>query len=156
MSEPAPPAAGRGQGLPPELRAGLRDLLRALASTRVTELELSRGGARLHLRRRPRPDADLPAAPLSEAEPRPAESGLATIRAGLVGTFYRAPRAGGEPLSGVGAQVAVGQALGVIETLELVNEVVAPVAGTVRALLVEDGASVEYGQPLIVIEPEPA
>lgn len=153
MSEPdagrPAPDAARG-ALPPEVRAGIQELLRTLAGTRITELEVASGSLRLRLQRQ----AGLPiTGTVPTATPEPPDGRTATLHAGTVGTFHRAARAGGEPLAREGSVVAAGQPVGVIATLELVNEVISPIAGTVRQIVVDDGAPVEYGQPLVVIEP---
>lgn len=63
---------------------------------------------------------------------------------------------GGKPLVTVGATVREGQVVGAIEALQVYNEVEASSAGTVREILVEEGQPVEYGQPLLVVEPHHA
>ena len=71
----------------------------------------------------------------------------------MVGTFYRAPSPGRARTSSRSAsRVAKGQTLCIIEAMKLLNEIESDVAGTVKAILVENGQPVEYGQPLFVIE----
>jgi acetyl-CoA carboxylase biotin carboxyl carrier protein len=69
----------------------------------------------------------------------------------MVGTFYRSASPGAKAFVEVGDSVAVGDALCIIEAMKLMNEIEADVAGTVKAILIENGQPVEYGQPLIVI-----
>jgi biotin carboxyl carrier protein len=62
-------------------------------------------------------------------------------------------KAGGKPLVGVGDIVREGQVVAAIESLNVHNEVEATVSGRVREILIEDGQSVEYGQPLVILDP---
>jgi acetyl-CoA carboxylase biotin carboxyl carrier protein len=68
-----------------------------------------------------------------------------------VGLFWRAPSPGAPPFVEVGAAVAEGDTLAIVEVMKLMNHVVAPVAGVVKAIAPENGEAVEYGQPLVVI-----
>jgi acetyl-CoA carboxylase biotin carboxyl carrier protein len=61
---------------------------------------------------------------------------------------------GADPFVEVGAKVAVGDTVAIVEVMKLMNHVTAPTPGTVNAILVDNGASVEFGQTLLVIEPE--
>ena len=70
----------------------------------------------------------------------------------MVGTAYLAPAPGAEPFVEVGETVKEGQTLLIIEAMKTMNQIPAPRAGTVTAILVEDGQPVEYGEPLVVIE----
>jgi acetyl-CoA carboxylase biotin carboxyl carrier protein len=93
------------------------------------------------------PAAAAPAAPAAPAEP----TGH-TLKSPMVGTFYRAPSPGAPNFAEVGQVVTKGQTLCIIEAMKLLNEIESDVAGTVKAILVENGQPVEYGQPLFVIE----
>ncbi len=75
-----------------------------------------------------------------------------TVKSPMVGSFYRAATPGGDPFVQVGQQVNVGQALCIIEAMKLLNEIEADKAGTVKAILVENGQPVEFGQAMFVIE----
>jgi acetyl-CoA carboxylase biotin carboxyl carrier protein len=75
------------------------------------------------------------------------------VGAPLVGIFRPSMNAGGKPMIGVGDVVREGQVVAAIEALNVFNEVETPRAGRVREILVRDGQPVEYGQPLVVIEP---
>ncbi|NIP72400.1 MAG: acetyl-CoA carboxylase biotin carboxyl carrier protein, partial [Gammaproteobacteria bacterium] len=70
----------------------------------------------------------------------------------MVGTFYRAPSPGNPPFVEVGQRVNVGDTLCIIEAMKMFNQIEADKAGTVAAILVENGQPVEYGQPLFIIE----
>lgn len=73
------------------------------------------------------------------------------VKAPMVGTFYRASSPGAEPFVEVGSVVKIGDTLCIIEAMKLLNELEADVAGTVKAILVENGQPVEYGEPLFII-----
>jgi acetyl-CoA carboxylase biotin carboxyl carrier protein len=73
------------------------------------------------------------------------------VKAPMVGTFYRASSPGAEPFVEVGSVVKIGDTLCIIEAMKLLNEIEAEQAGTVKAILVENGQPVEYGEPLFII-----
>jgi len=94
-----------------------------------------------------------PAAPAPVAAPAaPPEPTGHTLKSPMVGTFYRAPSPGAPNFVEVGQAVVKGQTLCIIEAMKLLNEIESDVAGKVKAILVENGQPVEYGQPLFVIE----
>ena len=93
--------------------------------------------------------APAAAAPAPAAPPEPKGHQL---KSPMVGTFYRAPSPGAPPFIEVGQQVTKGQTLCIIEAMKLLNEIESDVSGTVKAILVENGQPVEYGQPLFTIE----
>ena len=70
----------------------------------------------------------------------------------MVGTVYLAPEPGASPFAALGATVAEGQTVLIIEAMKTMNHIPAPRAGVVKRLLVEDGSAVEYGAPLMIIE----
>jgi len=71
----------------------------------------------------------------------------------FVGTFYRKPNPDSQNYVSLNERVEKGQVLCIVEAMKLMNEIEADVAGTVVAILVEDGSPVEYGQPLFKIAP---
>ena len=75
-----------------------------------------------------------------------------TVDSPMVGTFYRAPSPGAKAFVEVGQRVNVGDTLCIIEAMKMLNQIEADKAGTVSAILVENGQPVEFGQPLFVIE----
>ncbi|WP_432573704.1 acetyl-CoA carboxylase biotin carboxyl carrier protein [Kineococcus sp. SYSU DK005] len=101
------------------------------------------------------PAAAAPAAPAAAAGAA-VEEDLHTVRAPLVGTFYAAPSPDEAPYVSPGETVTVGQTLGIVEAMKLMNSIVSDVAGTVVEVLVENGSSVEFDQPLVRIEPADA
>ncbi|MCS6875851.1 MAG: acetyl-CoA carboxylase biotin carboxyl carrier protein [Aquificaceae bacterium] len=74
------------------------------------------------------------------------------IKSPLVGTFYRSPSPGAPPFVEVGDIVSPGQVLCIVEALKVMNEIESDVAGKVVKILVENGETVEYGQPLFLID----
>ncbi|HUL95501.1 MAG TPA: acetyl-CoA carboxylase biotin carboxyl carrier protein [Usitatibacter sp.] len=84
-----------------------------------------------------------------EAAPEPKGHQL---KSPMVGTFYRAPSPGAPPFVEIGQAVTKGQTLCIIEAMKLLNEIESDAAGTIKAILVENGQPVEYGQPLFLIE----
>ena len=70
----------------------------------------------------------------------------------MVGTAYLSPNPEAKPFIAVGATVGAGDTLLIIEAMKTMNPILAPAAGTVKALLVENGQPVEYDQPLVVVE----
>jgi acetyl-CoA carboxylase biotin carboxyl carrier protein len=87
---------------------------------------------------------------VSQSEEAAAHPG--TVSSPMVGTAYRSPEPGAPPFVEVGARVAAGQTLLIIEAMKTMNHIPSPKAGKVIAILIEDGQPVEYGEPLVVIE----
>ena len=73
------------------------------------------------------------------------------VKSPMVGTFYRAPSPGADPFVEIGQSVKEGDTLCIIEAMKLLNEIEADASGTLKAILVENGQPVEFGEPLFVI-----
>ena len=97
----------------------------------------------------PAPLAAAPASAPAEAPPPAVEGHV--VKAPMVGTFYRSSSPNSKPFAELGQAVSVGDTLCIIEAMKLMNEIEADAAGTVKAVLVENGQPVEYGQPLFLI-----
>jgi acetyl-CoA carboxylase biotin carboxyl carrier protein len=99
--------------------------------------------------------APIPPAPAAAAavvvEAAPVAVGH-TVKSPMVGTFYRSAQPGAEAIITVGQTVKEGDTLCIIEAMKLMNEIEADKSGVVKAILVENGNPVEYGQPLFIIE----
>jgi len=130
------------------------DLVHSLATvmrqSSITELDLDLGDVSLRLRR-PVPDHDggemrLESELRATTEPNSPEI---LITAPMIGTFYAAPTPGAQPFVVEGDEVYVGQTIGIIEAMKIMNEIAADRAGVVEAILVENGQPVEYGSPLM-------
>ena len=143
----------------------LADLLEALdqlAGTEFHEVDLRVGGARLRVARGPAatvaaavpsPVATPPAVSVDDGSADGAASGLETVTAPMVGTFYRRPRPDAEPFVSVGDRVRKGQVLCIIEAMKLMNNIEAEHGGEIVEILPEDGAAVQFGDRLFAIRP---
>ena len=140
----------------------LADLLEALdqlAGTEFHEVDLRVGGARLRVARGPAATvaaalpAAAPAAPADDGAVDAAASGLETVTAPMVGTFYRRPRPEAEPFVSVGDRVRKGQVLCIIEAMKLMNNIEAEHSGEIMEILPEDGSAVQFGDRLFAIRP---
>ena len=141
----------------------IRDLAGILNDTNLTEIEVESDDLRVRVSRQAAAQSySLPAA-LPAAAPAPQAPAVAQPSAGadtaknaipspMVGTAYRSPAPGSEPFIQVGQSVREGQTLLIIEAMKTMNQIPSPRAGTVSAILVEDGQPVEYGEPLVVID----
>lgn len=94
----------------------------------------------------------LAAAGTSVGAPLPDGEDVVPVTAPMVGTFYQAPEPGAEPFVRVGDDVAVGQTVGIVEAMKLMNPICAEIAGRVVAVAVDDGEPVEFGQVLLTLE----
>ncbi|HEY1940801.1 MAG TPA: acetyl-CoA carboxylase biotin carboxyl carrier protein [Roseiarcus sp.] len=128
----------------------------------LSEIEVEHAGLRVRVARdRAAPVAQLVAAPVSvaapaapvaaPAEPSPAEHAGA-VKSPMVGTAYLRPSPEAKPFVEVGSVVKAGEKIMLVEAMKTFNEIVAPRAGKVTHIFVEDGAPVEFDQPLMVIE----
>jgi len=95
---------------------------------------------------RDEPKAAPPASPAAEA---PSEGHV--VKSPMVGTFYRSPSPDAKAFVEVGEAVKEGQTICIVEAMKLMNEIECDATGTVKAILVENGQPVEYGQPLFII-----
>jgi acetyl-CoA carboxylase biotin carboxyl carrier protein len=90
------------------------------------------------------------AAPAAEAA-EPAQADGHAVKSPMVGTFYRTPSPNSKSFVEVGQTVKVGDTLCIIEAMKLMNEIESDVAGVVKAILIENGQPVEYGEPLFIV-----
>jgi acetyl-CoA carboxylase biotin carboxyl carrier protein len=158
----------------------IKALLDAFESSDWQEMTITIGADRLHVSRDPSTNGALvaPVPPPASASPArvppappsppPAAAPSATtppsaapvdavgtvIASPSVGLFWRAPSPSSPPFVEVGARVSAGDTVGIVEVMKLMNHVVAPVAGSVTAIHVANGDMVEFGQPLVVVDPE--
>ncbi|MEU7810882.1 biotin/lipoyl-containing protein [Pseudonocardia sp. NPDC049154] len=103
------------------------------------------------------PAPAAPAAVAAPAEPRPQDASSAddhVLTAPSVGVFWRSPSPGAPPFVEVGSTVAVGDTIGIVEVMKLMNNVTADVAGTVTAVFPANAEHVEFGTPLVAIRPD--
>jgi acetyl-CoA carboxylase biotin carboxyl carrier protein len=120
--------------------------------TEVVELARTLPGElrRLTVRRGDRAAAPEPGPP---ARPVPVPEPTVAVRAPLVGTFYLAPSPGADPFVRPGDEVEIGQTLGILEAMKLMNPIIADDPGVVAEILVGDAESVEYDQVLMRLHP---
>jgi acetyl-CoA carboxylase biotin carboxyl carrier protein len=145
----------------------IRELAGLLEETGLTEIEIEIEGQRVRVARGVNLTTTLtttsnggslePREQPRESVQRSAQTEDVAVHPGavtspMVGTAYRSPEPGAPPFIEVGSRVAAGQTLLIIEAMKTMNQIPSPKAGTVIAILIEDGQPVEYGEPLVVIE----
>jgi len=143
----------------------IRNLASLLTETDLTEIEIEQDDFRIRVARNistqpvhvsaPTPVAAAPAvAPAAETASEKADPAKhpGAVPSPMVGTAYFSPAPGAKPFVQVGDKVAAGQTVMIVEAMKTMNQIPAPRAGTVSAILVEDGQPVEYGEPLMIIE----
>jgi acetyl-CoA carboxylase biotin carboxyl carrier protein len=143
----------------------LKTLIDLVETSGIAELEIQEGEERVRITRAPaqptqpmlfHAPAPLPApapiasAPVAGAPVEPVEEGH-TVKSPMVGTFYRAASPGAPAFVEVGDTVSQGDTLCIVEAMKLMNEIEADAGGTIKAILVENGQPVEFGQPLFLI-----
>jgi acetyl-CoA carboxylase biotin carboxyl carrier protein len=142
----------------------LKTLIELVESSGIVELEISEGEERVRITRTVAPTQQLyapapqpvavavPVAVAPAAEPaKPAVVEGHVVKSPMVGTFYRSASPGSKAFVDVGQNVNSGETLCIIEAMKLLNEIEADQSGVVKAILVENGQPVEFGQPLFVI-----
>ncbi|WP_029057413.1 acetyl-CoA carboxylase biotin carboxyl carrier protein [Stappia stellulata] len=143
-----------------------QDLIRQLAvlldETNLSEIELERDDFRVRVARQisieapvaaPAASAPAPAAPAAPAEATSDPAGHpGAVPSPMVGTAYLAAEPGARNFVEIGDTVAAGDPLLIVEAMKTMNQIPAPRAGRVTAILVEDGQPVEYGEPLVILE----
>jgi acetyl-CoA carboxylase biotin carboxyl carrier protein len=147
----------------------VKKLIELLEESAVAEIEIHEGEESVRISRASKVAApqhtviEVPAA-MPASTPRAAAAGAAldpggesgqkvadAITAPMVGTYYGASTPGGPPFTAVGKRVSRGEVLCIIEAMKVMNQIESDRDGVVRAILVENGQPVEYGQPLIVV-----
>ncbi|MFO1148652.1 MAG: acetyl-CoA carboxylase biotin carboxyl carrier protein [Alsobacter sp.] len=157
----------KDQPIDPKL---VRELARLLTETDLSEIEVEKGDLRIRVARQVTATAVYAAPPPAPASavaaahsPAPTEntgpglraesvSSPGTVTSPMVGTAYRRASPEAKPFVEVGSVVRAGEKVLLIEAMKTFNEITAHRAGTVTAILVDDGQPVEYGEPLMVIE----
>jgi len=138
----------------------VRELAALIEETGLSEIEIERDGVRVRVARQTR----IEAVPIAPAAPEGARTETANllppdpsthpgvVPSPMVGTAYLAPEPGAAPFIQIGARVAQGQTLLIIEAMKTMNHIPAPKAGVVSAILVGNGQPVEFGEPLAIVE----
>src|ERR1700730_16791899 len=151
--EPKPDGSPPAAAIDTELVEILAQLVTRLG---LSEIEVAKGDFKIRVARQLsaaiiQPAGTPPQAAATGAPSAPAD-GPGTVKSPMVGTVYLRSSADAAPFVEVGAQVKTGDKVLLVEAMKTFNEILAPRAGTVTGILVEDGQPVEYGQPLLVIE----
>ncbi len=148
----------------------LKKLIDLVQESGISELEVTEGEEKVRIANfvaapaqpqmhymAPAPVAHAPGVPSVNLDDDDEEDEEGSIPAGhvvkspMVGTFYRSSSPGAKPFADIGQAVATGDTLCIVEAMKLMNEIETEFAGVVKAILVENGQPVEYGQPLFVI-----
>lgn len=144
----------------------IKKLIDLLQESDLAELEIKEGEEVVRLSRIPKTAAPAVAAPVAGAATPVATAPAVTVadvpaadalpaghvvKAPMVGTFYASATPGTPAFVKVGQQVKAGETLGIIEAMKMFNQIEADVAGTVQAVLVENGQPLEFDEPMFVI-----
>jgi len=149
----------------------IKKLIDLLEESNLAELEIKEGEEVVRLSRVPKGMMQMAPAPVAApvqvaapaaapvaaapaADAPPAAKGLPdghVVKAPMVGTFYASATPGAAAFVKVGQQVKAGETLGIIEAMKMFNQIEADVAGTVQAILIENGQPVEFDEPMFVI-----
>ena len=145
----------------------IKKLIDLVSDSGIAELEITEGEERVRINRfgpaapqammmpqyAQQPYAPPPGAPVAavEAVAAPVEQEGHRVKSPMVGTFYRSATPGAKPFVEVGQSVNAGDTLCIIEAMKMLNEIEADAGGVIKAILVENGHPVEYGEPLFVI-----
>ncbi|NPB07431.1 MAG: acetyl-CoA carboxylase biotin carboxyl carrier protein [Aquificae bacterium] len=146
----------------------IKELINLVKNSNIKSLKIEQGDLRIHIEThreaQPAPQTSKPTEKKKEEDYKhieilpPAEDvekedkKYHVIKSPLVGTFYRSPAPGAPPFVEVGDIVSPGQVLCIIEALKVMNEIESDVRGRIEKILVENGETVEYGQPLFLID----
>jgi len=142
----------------------VRQLAELLDETRLTEIEVQDGERKIRVARTvtvaapvaaaaPAPAAAPSAAPAAApAAPVAAGDHPGTVKSPMVGTCYLAASPEAKDFVTIGQTVAAGDTLLIVEAMKVMNPILAPRAGTVKAILIDNGQPVEFDQPLVVVE----
>ena len=165
VTDPARAKPKRARAQPPDADlAFVRELAHLLQQTNLSEIEIDRGDLHIRLARHAAaaPAPHHAAAPQQMLAPPPAAPGRMAaeseeanphaVPSPMVGTAYRRASPDAKAFVEVGSKVAAGEKILLIEAMKTFNDIVAPRAGTVTAIMIEDGMPVEYGQAQMVIE----
>jgi acetyl-CoA carboxylase biotin carboxyl carrier protein len=141
----------------------VRQLAELLDATHLREIEVQDGERRIRVARQVQAVTAAVAAPVAapaapppaaaaQAAPAPQAESANAIKSPMVGTAYLSPEPGAANFVSVGGKVNAGDTLLIIEAMKVMNPITAPHGGTVKAIMVANGAPVEFDQPLIVVE----
>jgi len=139
----------------------LKKLIDLVQESGISELEVTEGEEKVKIVKSggaavaysaPAPASALAPVPAPAPVTAPAAIQGHVVKSPMVGTFYRSPSPGAKHFIEVGDTVKSGDTLCIIEAMKLLNEIECDKDGVVRAIMVENGQPVEYGEPLVVID----
>jgi oxaloacetate decarboxylase alpha subunit len=146
-----------GAALADESANRVRDILTIVDESDISEVVIEEGDFKVTVRKAGAEPAAPAPAPVAAAQPAGAAdastNGHHIVRSKWVATFYRSPSPQSPVFVEVGDEVSAGQTLCILEMMKMMNELTSDIDGVVREILVENGQTVEYGQPLFAIEP---
>jgi len=134
----------------------IRALIQLATEADITELDVDAPHVKVRIKKAARNSVERVAAGVPRTDgaiPEAAPGGLVPIVAPMVGTFYRAPKPDVPPFVNEGDDVHAGQTVCILEAMKLFNEITSDVNGRIARVLVDNGAPVEYGQPLFLVDP---
>ena len=143
----------------------LKKLIDLVQESGIAELEITEGEEKVKIVKGGGVSLTAAAPPITVAAPAPAPAGPRpapaaetepsqeghVVKAPMVGTFYRSPSPDAKVFVEVGQAIKEGDTICIIEAMKLMNEIEADASGVVKAILVENGQPVEYGQPLFIL-----
>jgi len=138
----------------------IRQLAELLNETGLSEIEIEKSGLKVRVARTLNVQSTIAAVPAATVAAGPAPAAKSAdpskhpgvVKSPMVGTAYRSPEPGAPTFMEVGSQVSQGDTLFIIEAMKTMNQIPAPRAGKVTAILIENGQPVEFGEPLVIIE----
>ena len=141
----------------------LKKLIDLVQESGISELEVTEGEEKVKIVKSgasgvvytapaPAPVMAAPTSPAPAAAAAPAEVPGHVVKSPMVGTFYRAASPGAKAFVEVGDTVKAGDTICIIEAMKLLNEIECDKDGVVKAILVENGQPVEYGEPLVIVD----
>ena len=154
----------------------IQELVKLINKTSIGEITIEEDGTRITIKQKkepsqkiysqsaPQQQSQAPQAPQQESKPSappaapaatttPKQDNLITIKSPMIGTFYRQAGPDKPIFVNVGDEVTPGKVVCIIEAMKLFNEIESEITGTIVKVLVEDASTVEYDQPLFLVEP---
>ena len=142
----------------------IKTLIELVENSGIAELEIKEGEEFVRISRSSTAVQHVYAAPQQHSAPASAPAAAATaaasapaapeghvVKSPMVGSFYRSPSPGAKAFVDIGQTVSAGDTLCIIEAMKLLNEIESDHSGVIKAILVESGQPVEFGQPLFII-----
>ncbi len=147
----------------------IHELIKIINKSNIGEISIEDKDGKVTIKQKEEPAVTVAAAPAQvfhtapapaaapapvAAAPAPKSDNLITIKSPMIGTFYRRASPDKPVLADVGAEIAPGKVVCIIEAMKLFNEIESEISGTIVKVLVDDASPVEYDQPLFLVEPK--